>query len=130
MKKRNLFLFSALFISISLFAQKTDLTKKEKPLSIYTFELEKDVNSFSALNKKLDLEGLEFVTVDAFDIENNIMVINSKFIGKKPSVFIYDDYNKYQNENFLKGFLLKNDPTRWNLHLIQNRIQPYFLNKQ
>ncbi len=131
MKKTLLFLPVMLLISVSFFAQKRAIIKQKAPVSIYTFNsLEKDVNSISSLNKRLNLTSFNFVIVDADDIDNNIASMSFKDIGTKPSEYIYDDYKRYQNNNFLKGFLTKNDPTRWNLHCIENRIQPYFLNKE
>ncbi|AUC86187.1 hypothetical protein CW731_13265 [Polaribacter sp. ALD11] len=131
MKRRTLFLMIVLLVSISFHAQKTELPQQKVPVSIYTFNsLDKDVNSISSLNKRLNLTTYKFVTIAANDIENNIASINFSDVGKKPSAYIYDDYKKYQNNNLLKGFLLKNDPTRWNLHRIENRIQPYFLNQK
>ena len=131
MKKRLLSLTISLLLSISLCAQKTNTPQQKVPVSIYTFNsLDKDVNSISSLNKRLKLTSYKFIIVKADDIATKVTSINFSAIGKKPSAYIYDDYKKYQNNNLLKGFLLKNDPTRWNLHRIENRIQPYFLNKE
>ncbi|TXD47878.1 hypothetical protein [Polaribacter sp. IC073] len=131
MKKRLLSLTISLFLSISLYAQKTNTPQQKAPVSIYTFNsLDKDVNSISSLNKRLKLTSYKFVIVKADDIATKVASINFSAIGKKPSASIYDDYRKHQNNNLLKGFLYKNDPTRWNLHRIENRIQPYFLNQK
>ena len=131
MKKEILFLPVALFISLLSFAQKTEKTDNKAPISIYTFNsLEKDVNSFTSIRNRLNLISFKFVIIDANDIDTNTVSLDFKNIGTTPTLFIYDDYNRYQNNNLLKGFLYKNDPTRWNLHCIENRIQPYFLNKE
>lgn len=128
---KKIFLPVVLFMCVSFYAQRIETTPQRMPNSIYTFSaLKKDVNSISSINKRLKLTYFEFVIISIDDIENNMVSLNSRNIGKTPSAFIYDDYKRYQNNNLLKGFLIKNDPTRWNLHCIENRIQPYFLNKQ
>ena len=45
-------------------------------------------------------------------------------IGERTSAYVYDDYESYQNNNFLKEFLFDNNPTRWNLRCVKNRIPP------
>jgi hypothetical protein len=114
-----------IFLScITINAQKNDKTVSIKPISIYTVSsFSNDENSFFAINKKLKLSNFNFVIVDGLDLDLNRFSLNSKNLGKKPSTFIYDDFKRYQDRNLLKGFLLKNDPTRWNLQCLQPNIQ-------
>ncbi len=130
--KAEIFLITVfMLISNLIFSQDKYIKVTKTPTSIYTINsFSNNPNSFSKLNSRLNLKSFEFVTLNVEDIENNVMAIDFLNIDKKPSEFIYDDYNNYQNNYLLKGFRYKNDPTRWNLHCIENRIQPYFLNKQ
>ncbi|WP_299063678.1 hypothetical protein [uncultured Polaribacter sp.] len=130
--KAEIFLIAVfMLISNLIFSQDKYIKVTKAPTSIYTINsFSNNPNSFSKLNSRLNLKSFEFVTLNVEDIENNVMAIDFLNIDKKPSEFIYDDYNNYQNNYLLKGFRYKNDPTRWNLHCIENRIQPYFLNKQ
>ena len=129
MKKCTLIIF--LLFTLVSFAQKIENATIKLPKSIYTLNyFSEDKNGFSEVNKRLNITSYKFAFVSALDIETNRMTINSRNVGIKPSKFIYDDYNSYQNNNLLKGFLVENDPTRWNLQCIENRIQPYFLQKK
>lgn len=56
-------------------------------------------------------------------LDLNQFSIDFKDVGKTPSAFIYDDYKRYQDRNLLKGFLLKNDPTSWNLQRPQPNLE-------
>ena len=49
------------------------------------------------------------------NIDTNTFSFNFNDLRKNASALVYEDYLKYRDENLLKGFLLKNDPTRWNL---------------
>ena len=114
MKLKNILFTVFLLINLSFFAQKTTTSISKKPTSIYTFSnFSIDENGFSALNKRLNLKDFNFVFVDVIDLEMNQFSIDVKNIYKTPSKFIYDDLKRYQNRNLLKGFLIKNDPTRW-----------------
>ena len=116
MKIKNIFFTVFLFINLSFFAQKTTTSTLKKPVSIYTISnLLNANNSFSSINKKLKLNNFDFVYVNQKDLDLNLFSFQFKDIGKNPSAFIYDDYIAYRDENLLKGFLLDNDPTRWNL---------------
>ena len=116
MKLKNIIFTVFLLINLSFFAQKTTTSTSKKPTSIYTVSnLLNNKNSFSALNKKLKLNNFQFVFVNQIDLDLNQFSVQFRDIGKNPSTFIYDDYTAYRDENLLKGFLLKNDPTRWNL---------------
>lgn len=97
--------------SLSLSAQQ----KQNQPKSIYSFSPIALKNSTYALNNKLKLNNFDFVYVDLLDVDLDQFSVDFQNLGKKPSSLIYDDYNAYRDENFLKGFRLKNDPTRWNL---------------
>lgn len=110
--KIQLVLFAiACTFSLSLSAQQ----KQNQPKSIYTFSSIALKNSAYALNNKLKLKNFDFVYVDLLDLDLNQFSVEFQNLGKKPSSLIYDDYNAYRDENFLKGFRLENDPTRWNL---------------
>ncbi len=116
MKTNYLFLSFVLLFSFSMNAQKTNTSTSKKPVSIYTVSnLLNSNNNFSAINKKLKLNNFDFVYVDQMDLDLNLFSFEFKDIGKNPTAFIYDDYVAYRDENLLKGFLLENDPTRWNL---------------
>lgn len=117
-------------IAISYYGQKKDIIQKRVPLSIYTFNsIKTHIHGVFSIKKRLHLNSYKFVIVNANDLDRNMASIDFSTIGRKPSVFIYDDYKRYQNNNLLKGFLLKNDPTRCNLHCIENSVQPYLLNQ-
>lgn len=120
MKNSCLFLVAFLLFSITLQAQKT----AKKPTSIYTFsKFSDDKNGFSAINKRLKLKNFNFVFVDVVDLDLNQFSVDTNNLYKTPSEFIFDDYKRYQNRNLLKGFLLKNDPTRWNLQCLPQNLQ-------
>lgn len=105
------------FFCVSINAQKKIDSTNIKPTSIYTFsKFSIDENSFSSVNNRLNLTNLKFVFIDIIDMELNQFSVDSNNLGKTPSEFISDDFERYQNENLLKGFLIKNDPTRWNFH--------------
>jgi hypothetical protein len=124
MNFKHVFIAIIFLSCITINAQKKDKIASIKPVSIYTIpSFSNGENNFSAINKKLKLGNLHFVIVDGLDLDLNRFSINTKDFGKKPSSFIYDDYKRYQDRNLLKGFLLKNDPTRWNLQCLQPNIQ-------
>ncbi|WP_339886049.1 hypothetical protein [Polaribacter vadi] len=116
MKNNYLFLMLIFLLSFSINAQKTTTSTLKKSASIYTVSgLFNASNNFSAINKKLKLNNFDFVYVDQMDLDLNQFSFQFKDLGKNPTAFIYDDYAAYRDENLLKGFLLDNDPTRWNL---------------
>ncbi|PQB08339.1 hypothetical protein BST83_15305 [Polaribacter filamentus] len=124
MKTNYLFLALIFLFSISINGQNSDKNLSKKPASIYTFSnFLNSKNSFSAINKKLKLVNLSFVIVDGIDIDLNRFSVDFNDLGKTPTAFIYDDYKRYQDKNLLKGFLLKNDPTRWNLQCAPANLQ-------
>tara|TARA_R110002126_G_scaffold291479_2_gene453059 strand:- start:29513 stop:29899 length:387 start_codon:yes stop_codon:yes gene_type:complete len=116
MKIKLSFLALIFLCSSAINAQKKNTNSSNKPISIYTFSKSiSDKNSFSAINKKLQLTNFNFVYVDPLDLDLNLMSIDSNNLSNAPSAYIFDDYRRYQDRNLLKGFLLENDPTRWNL---------------
>lgn len=116
MKTKLSFLAVIFLFSTAVNAQKKDTNSSNNPVTIYTFSKSiRDKNSFSAINKKLQLTNFNFVYVDPLDLELNRMSIDSNNLSNIPSAYIFDDYKRYQDRNLLKGFLLENDPTRWNL---------------
>tara|TARA_R110001592_G_scaffold20317_9_gene82663 strand:- start:3081 stop:3458 length:378 start_codon:yes stop_codon:yes gene_type:complete len=124
MKTNYLFLVLIFLFSISINGQNIDEHLSKKPVSIYTFSnFLTSENSFSAINKKLKLVNLSFVMVDGIDLDLNRFSVDFNDVGKTPTAFIYDDYKRYQDRNLLKGFLLKNDPTRWNLQCAPPNLQ-------
>lgn len=124
MKNQHFFLAIFFLVSITISAQEKNNKTSLKPVSIYTFSgFSNDKNSFSAINNKLKLTGFKFVIVNQLDLDLNQVSINTNTFGRKPSELIYDDYKRYQDRNLLKGFLLKNDPTRWNLQCRQPNLQ-------
>jgi len=130
MKKGLLFLTVFLWIPISINAQKTNINKHKAPISIYTFNtLKKDTQSISSLSKRLNISTFSFILADTHNIDQKIYPLNFKEIGDKAPAYVYDSYEKYQDNTFLKEFLFDNDPTRWNLQCIENRIPPNSVNK-
>jgi len=117
MKKYHTFLVIIFIFSININAQKTTTSPPKKSASIYTVynNVLNSNNSFSTLNKKLNLNSFNFVYVNLVALDVNQFYFEFKNIGSNPTAFIYDDYMAYRDENLLKGFLLKHDPTRWNL---------------
>jgi hypothetical protein len=125
MKTKHFALAFIFLFSISINSQQIAKSPSEKPVSIYTFSnFLNDENSFSAINKKLKLANLNFVFVDEIAMDLNQFSFDFIDLGKTPTAFIYDDYKRYQDQNLLKGFLLKNDPTRWNLQCLPPNLQP------
>jgi hypothetical protein len=114
MEKTKIIFIVLFLISLSIKAQKDTIFSKKSPVSIYTFRsFSNDVNGFSSLNKKLHLTNIEFVFIE--DIDNNLFAIETKNTSEQFSGFIDDDLRRYQNNNLLKGFSVKYDPTRWNM---------------
>jgi hypothetical protein len=125
MKTKHFALAFIFLFSISINSQQITKSPSKKPVSIYTFSnFLNGENSFSAINKKLKLANLNFVFVDEIAMDLNQFSFDFIDLGKTPTAFIYDDYKRYQDQNLLKGFLLKNDPTRWNLQCLPPNLQP------
>lgn len=94
------------------------------PKSIYTVSSFQNSFSYSFLNKKLKLNNFSFVYLDSNALDLNQFSVRLRDIGKKPSKFTLEDYQRYQDRNLLKGFQSKYDPTRWNLQC-QNVLAVY-----
>lgn len=124
MKIHPLILVISLFFSVGFHSQNVKPKTTTKPVSIYTFtNLSTSINDFYALNKKLQLSNFHFVYVDQIDLDLNRFSFQFNDIGKPVSKLIYYDYQRYQNENLLKGFKKKTDPSYWNLHLPHPNLQ-------
>ncbi len=130
MKKIFLVLTTLLLMSTSFYAQKVVKTINKAPISIYTFNsLEKDSFSISSLHKRLKLKSFHFRFVAAHNIDQTIHPLNFREIGERVSAFVYDVYERYQNNSFVKDFIFDNDPTSWRLHFRENRTPPQTVNK-
>jgi len=122
MKKIYLLFIIFLCTKTSMYAQKTSTNISKAPISIYTFNsLKKDTHSISSLSRRLNIGVYPFILVDAHNIDQKTGRLNFKEIGDKTPVYVYDTYEKYQDNTFLKEFLFENDPTRWNLPYIENK---------
>ncbi len=125
MKKLFLFLPLGLLMSPFFYAQKAIQITNRAPVSIYAFNsLKKNNFSISLLNKRLQLKSFNSIIVDIHNVDQKIYPLNFMEIGERTSAYVYDDYESYQNNNFLKEFLFDNNPTRWNLRCVKNRIPP------
>ena len=114
MEKTKIIFIVLFMISLSTKAQKDSIFSNKLPVSIYTYRsFSNDLNGFSSLNKKLDLSNVEFVFIE--NIDNNLFSIETKNKNGRFPEFIYDDLRRYQNNNLLKGFFCKHDPSRWNM---------------
>lgn len=103
------------FITLFLFSITINGQKSNKPVSIYTFSnITTDQNGFSFLKDKLKLGDYRFVFSNSFDQFSSQFLDNFENIGKNPSELTYD-YKRSLDRNLPRKFLLKNDPTRWNL---------------
>jgi len=141
MKKLN-FLFIIFFVfTVSSLAQQKTATYLKTPESIYTFRFyDKDLNNYAALKKRLGFPSFEFVLtlLPSSDLNTfgNLFgpsrrsVFEFKDMKKKPTIYKLDDLARYQNNRLAREINYKNDPSQWNLHRIENRIQPYFLKKE
>jgi hypothetical protein len=113
-----------------MYAQKTSTNISKAPLSIYTFNsLKKDTHSISSISKRLNINPFYLAIANDHNVDQKIYPLNFKEIGAQTKAYVYDDYEKYQDNTFLKEFLFANDPTRWNLQRTRNRTQPVPLNK-
>lgn len=111
--KTTTLLILFLFCGHLVKAQQKQVVKTSQQKSIYTLQLTQNTNDYTSLNNRLKLTNFNFVFVNDEDIDNGTFNIAFKNIGKKPSTFIYDDYNNYRDNNLLKGFFRKHDLTRW-----------------
>lgn len=117
MKTKHIVLTLIFLFKLSINAQKIHKSSINKPASIYTFSIfDNNQNSFSAINKKLKLNNFSFNFINVFDADFNQLSIETNNVYETSSIFVEDDFNRFQNENLLNGFLIKNDPTRWRFH--------------
>lgn len=117
MRNSHIYILVILFLSLSTNAQKNTKQLPEVPVSIYTFsKISTDKNSFNSINKKLNLNNFNFTFVTIIDNEFNEYSVDVNNVYSVQSSIINDNLKRYQNRNLLKGFLIKNDPTRWNFH--------------
>ena len=131
--KNQIFLLFFSLLSISFYAQQKAVKKIKVPLSIYTHSsLKEDINSLTSVNKRLNLSSFEFFSfyINSVDFVENSRFVEFKNMVKKPIIYKMDDYRRYQNNKFMREISFKNDPTRWRLHRIKNRIQPVMLNRE
>ncbi|WOC39461.1 hypothetical protein [Polaribacter sp. HL-MS24] len=126
MKKRTFLCIVLACCTISFYGQQKPSVEKKAPKSIYTFRSDaEDTHSFPSLNKRLTLASLEMQwTSSSFHSDLNPRPVEFKKMSTKPITFHLDDMQRYQNSKFIREFFYKNDPTRWNLQCVQNRIQP------
>ncbi|MGK0325393.1 MAG: hypothetical protein ACJA2M_001228 [Polaribacter sp.] len=140
MKKLNLLFIVSTIFTVSLLAQQKTATNLKTSKSIYTFHVyDKDLNNDAALKKRLIFSSLELISTilpsSEFKINGSLFgpsrrsVFEFKYMKKKPTIYKLDDLARYQNNRLAREINYKNDPSQWNLHRIENRIQPYFLKK-
>jgi tRNA splicing ligase len=113
------FFLLALFVGRFCFSQQQKTTSnKILPISIYTafFNVQTNNNtSYAAIKKNLKFpKKYNFITIYFEDIDANRFLISDKNFGTNTPKFIFD-YKSYRDENLLKGFLQKYDPTRWSI---------------
>jgi hypothetical protein len=115
--KKYASLLLILFVGSFCFSQQKTTNNNFIPVSIYTtsFQVKTDLNpSYSSLKKNLNFKNYyKFSTISFEDIDSGQFLISDKNLSAKTTIFIYDDYKSYRDENLLKGFLQKYDPTRW-----------------
>jgi hypothetical protein len=130
MKKILLLFILFICVNISMQAQEAKTNMSKVPVSIYTFNsLKKDAHNISSISRRLNINPFYSVIPNNHNVDEKIYPLNFKEIGEQTTEYVYDDYQKYQDKTFLKEFLFANDPTRWNLQRIKNRIHPVPLNK-
>jgi len=140
MKKQQLLFIASLFCALSFYAQQKEITAKNAPASIYTSNnFKANLNSATALNKRLGFLSFKFIKIALPDLDFNSFggnfgldsrsIFEFKDMKRKPDTFKRDDLKRYQNNKLARKINYKNDPSQWGLHRIENRIQPYFLQK-
>lgn len=115
--KKYASLLLILFVGSFCFSQQKTTNNNFIPVSIYTtsFQVKTVLNpSYSSLKKNLNFKNYyKFSTISFEDIDSGQFLISDKNLTTKSTTFIYDDYKSYRDENLLKDFLQKHDPTRW-----------------
>jgi hypothetical protein len=123
MKKRISFLLFILIATVS-FSQIKTHNKTKNPVSIYTINYKNSFkNNYFLIHKSLNLKAYRFATLSFQDIDRGILTASNLF-SNRSLAFIEDDIKNYRDQHLLKGFLLKNDPTRWSIcnFIPQNRF--------
>jgi len=143
-KTRTLLIILSLVASIGCYAQQESKMLEKNPQSIYTFNpsYNDDLHTAVSLKKKLGFLSFEFFQVYLPDLDFNSVgglfggfggnrrsVFEFKGMKKKPEIYKLDDLVRYQNNKLAREINYRNDPSQWNLHRKENRIQPYFLKK-
>ena len=122
---KTIFVLCTLLLTTITYAQKLNTVKNNAPISIYTFEIaEKNKQSTTAISKRLQLKDFKFRTLNVFDDALLTTALNFKTLEGKEVLYVYDKLDTYNNNAFLVDFLVKNDPTRWNLQCLENRVPP------
>ena len=130
MKKIFLLFIIFLCANISIYAQEVSTSMSKVSVSIYTFNsLKKDAHTISSISRRLNINPFYSVIPNNHNVDEKIYPLNFKEIGAQATEYVYDDYEKYEDNTFLKEFLFANDPTRWNLQRRKNRIQPAPIDK-
>ena len=115
--KKYASLLLTLFVGSFCFSQQKTTNNNFIPVSIYTtsFSVKTDINpAYASLKKNLNFKNYyKFSTISFEDIDSGQFLISDKNLSTKATIYIYDDYKSYRDENLLKGFLQKYDPTRW-----------------
>lgn len=117
--KKYTFLLLTIFVGSFCFSQEQKTTNNTVfPVSIYTsyykINTTNKTPSYASVKQYLNFKNYyKFSTVSFEDIDSNQFVISANNLSTKATKFIYDDYKSYRDENLLKGFLQKHDPTRW-----------------
>ncbi|PKV65908.1 hypothetical protein ATE90_2361 [Polaribacter sp. Hel1_33_96] len=141
MQTKYFYLLIILLFSITMSAQQKTEMNVNTSQSIYTLNFDnKDLNTYDALKKRLGFSAFKFfVTIlpsaefpmsQSFSVPSVHRIFEFKGMKKKPTIYKLDDLKRYQNNRLAREINYKNDPSQWNLHRIENRIQPYFLKKQ
>ncbi|MCF6278911.1 MAG: hypothetical protein L3J14_01030 [Flavobacteriaceae bacterium] len=95
--KTVFFLISVLLV-LNVFSQEIDDNNDTilLPTSIYTSSFDKlqTINSLLLINKKLNLTSFEFVILNTKAIKNGNLSISTENIGKQPTKFIIETYQK------------------------------------
>ena len=115
--KKYASLLLTLFVGSFCYSQQKTTNNNFIPVSRYTtsFSVKTDnAPSYASLKKNLNFKNYyKFSTISFEDIDSRQFLISDKNLSTKATIFIYDDYKSYRDENLLKGFLQKYDPTRW-----------------
>jgi len=91
------FLISVL-LTLNVFSQEIDKSNDAilLPTSVYTSSFNKlqSANNSLQINKKLNSTSFEFVRLDEVAIKTGFLSISTENIGKQPTKFVYEAYQK------------------------------------